>query len=185
MVKPIVPQPLTNMGYGGMDFLRKFRNNLYNTNKMKAMNGTTDSNGMPSQGDQELNQRFIQNELTAHHIDPNAAAGDIPFTEPSMEQLVDLIESGKADKSILGEDADRIINDVNTRRNFKLPGEFPGSVEEFDKKYNLKEKEVPSFMEIPVKPFAPEKRDPRDSRYGGPDEDDLAFLQNFTKSMKA
>ena len=120
MVKPIVPQPLTNMGYGGMDFLRKFRNNLYNTNKMKAMNGTTDSNGMPSQGDQELNQRFIQNELTAHHIDPNAAAGDIPFTEPSMEQLVDLIESGKADKSILGEDADRIINDVNTRRNFKL-----------------------------------------------------------------
>ena len=40
-------------------------------------------------------------------------------------------------------------------------------------------------MEIPVKPFAPEKRDPRDSRYGGPDEDDLAFLNNFTKSMKA
>ena len=99
--------------------------------------------GMPSQGDQELNQRFIQNELTAHHIDPNAAAGDIPFTEPSMEQLVDLIESGKADKSILGEDADRIINDVNTRRNFKLRRRISSrsSVEEFDKKYNLKEKE--------------------------------------------
>ena len=183
MVKPIVPQPLTNMGYGGMDFLRKFRNNLYNTNKMKAMNGTTDSNGMPSQGDQELNQRFIQNELTAHHT--GDGIGLDGFKEPSIEQLVDLIESGKADKSILGEDADRIINEVNTRRNFKLPGEFPGSVEEFDKKYNLKEKEVPSFMEIPVKPFAPEKRDPRDSRYGGPDEDDLAFLKNFTKSMKA
>ena len=42
-------------------------------------------------------------------------------------------------------------------------------------------------MEIPVKPFAPEKIRSkfRDSRYGGPDEDDLAFLNNFTKSMKA
>ena len=179
MVRPIVPQPLTNMGYGGMDFLRRFKNNLYNTNKMKAMNGTTDSNGMPSQGDQELNQRFIQNELTAHHT--GDGIGLDGFKEPSIEQLVDLIESGKADKSILGEDADRIINEVNTRRNFKLPGEFPGSVEEFDKKYNLKEKEVPSFMEIPVVPFAPEKRDPREE----PDEDDLAFLKNFTKSMKA
>ena len=27
-------------------------------------------------------------------------------------------------------------------------------------------------MEIPVKPLAPEKRDPRDSRYDDPDEDD-------------
>jgi len=169
------------MGYGGMDFLRKFRNNLYNTNKMKAMNGTTDSNGMPSQGDQELNQRFIQNELTAHHT--GDGIGLDGFKEPSIEQLVDLIESGKADKSILGEDADRIINEVNTRRNFKLPGEFPSSVEEFDKKYNLKEKEVPSFMEIPVEPFAPEKRDPREGFV--PDEDDLAFLKNFSKSMKA
>ena len=151
--------------------------------KMKAMNGTTDSNGMPSQGDQELNQRVMQNTMIAHHT--GDGIGLDGFKEPSIEQLVDLIESGKADKSILGEDADRIINDVNTRRNFKLPGEFPGSVEEFDKKYNLKEKEVPSFMEIPVKPFAPEKRDPRDSRYGEPDEDDLAFLKNFTKSMKA
>ena len=95
---------------------------------------------MPSIGDQELNQRFMQNMLTAHHIDPKVVVGDMDgFTEPSMEQLVDLIESGKADKSILGEDADRIINDVNTRRNFKF-GEFPGSVEEFDKKYNLKKK---------------------------------------------
>jgi hypothetical protein len=128
-------------------------------------------------------QKFI-----AHHIDPNAPAGgeniEVPsthFTEPTMEQLVDLIESGEADKSILGEDADRIINEINTRRNFKLPGEFPGSVEEFDKKYNLNEKEAPSFMEIPVVPFAPEKRDTRE----GPDEDDLAFLKNFTKSMEA
>ena len=100
-------------------------------------------------------QKFI-----AHHINPNAPAGgeniEVPsthFTEPSMEQLVDLIESGEADKSILGENADKIINEVNTRRNFKLPGEFPGSVEEFDKKYNLNNEEVPDFMEIPVVPY--------------------------------
>ena len=118
-------------------------------------------------------QKFI-----AHHIDPNAPAGgeniEVPsthFTEPSMEQLVDLIESGEADKSILGEDADRIINEVNTRRNFKLPGEFPGSVEEFDKKYNLNNEKVPDFMEIPVVPYEGDK--------------EQAFLKSFTKSMKA
>jgi uncharacterized protein YfdQ (DUF2303 family) len=118
-------------------------------------------------------QKFI-----AHHIDPNAPAGgeniEVPsthFTEPSIEQLVDLIESGEADKSILGEDADRIINEVNTRRNFKLPGEFPGSVEEFDKKYNLNNEKVPDFMEIPVVPYEGDK--------------EQAFLKSFTKSMKA
>ena len=118
-------------------------------------------------------QKFI-----AHHIDPNAPAGgeniEVPsthFTEPTMEQLVDLIESGEADKSILGEDADRIINEVNTRRNFKLPGEFPGSVEEFDKKYNLNNEKVPDFMEIPVVPYEGDK--------------EQAFLKLFTKSMKA
>ena len=116
-------------------------------------------------------QKFI-----AHHIDPNAPAGgeniEVPsthFTEPSMEQLVDLIESGEADKSILGENADKIINDVNQKRNFKLPGEFPGSVEEFDKKYNLDNEEVPNFMEIPVVPFEGDK--------------EQAFLKAFTKSM--
>jgi len=137
--------------------------------KMKAMNGTTDSNGMPSQGDQELNQRVMQNTMTAHHT--GDGIGLDGFKEPSIEQLVDLIESGKADKSILGEDADRIINDVNTRRNFKLPGEFPGSVEEFDKKYNLNNEKVPDFMEIPVVPYEGDK--------------EQAFLKSFTKSMKA
>jgi len=118
-------------------------------------------------------QKFI-----AHHINPNAPAGgeniEVPsthFTEPSMEQLVDLIESGEADKSILGEDADRIINEVNKKRNFKLPSEFPGSVEEFDKKYNLDNEEVPNFMEIPVVPFEGDK--------------EQAFLKSFTKSMEA
>ena len=163
--------------------------------KMKAMNGTTDSNGMPSQGDQELNQRVMQNTMTAHHT--GDGIGLDGFKEPSIEQLVDLIESGKADKSILGEDADRIINDVNTRRNFKLPGEYPGTVEEFDNYYKYNTETAPNrkpptvvapipsdfIMPIPVKPYEPEKRDTREEFV--PDEDDLAFLKNFTKSMKA
>ena len=119
-------------------------------------------------------QRFI-----AHHINPNAPAGGEPFevpsthfTEPTMEQLVDKIESGEADKSILGEDADRIIKEINQKRNFKLPGEFPGSVEEFNKTYGLDEREdVPDFMEIPVIPFEGNK--------------DQAFLKAFTKAMRA
>jgi len=122
-------------------------------------------------------KNFTQKFIT-HHINPNAPAGgeniEVPsthFTEPSMEQLVDLIESGEADKSILGENADRIINEVNQRRNFKLPGEFPGSVEEFNKKYNLNNEEVPDFMEIPVVPYEGDK--------------EQAFLKSFTKSMKA
>ena len=144
-------------------------------------------------------QKFI-----AHHINPNAPAGgeniEVPsthFTEPSMEQLVDLIESGEADKSILGENADRIINEVNQRRNFKLPGEYPGTVEEFDNYYKYNTETAPNrkpptvvapmpsdfIMPIPVKPFEPEKRDTREEFV--PDEDDLAFLKNFTKSMKA
>ena len=58
------------------------------------------------------------NKFLAHHINPNAGTGvNNPFAEPSMEQIVDMIMSGEADKSILGENADQIINDVNSRRN--------------------------------------------------------------------
>ena len=28
MVQPMIPQPITDMGYGGMDFLRKFQEKL-------------------------------------------------------------------------------------------------------------------------------------------------------------
>ena len=30
MVRPMMPQPITDMGYGGMDFLKKFGENLKN-----------------------------------------------------------------------------------------------------------------------------------------------------------
>ena len=41
-----------------MEFLKQY------TNQLRAMNGTTDSNGMPSQGDQELKQKEEVNEKT-------------------------------------------------------------------------------------------------------------------------
>jgi len=41
-----------------MEFLKQY------TNKLRSMNGTTDSNGMPSQGDQELKQKEEVNEKT-------------------------------------------------------------------------------------------------------------------------
>ena len=42
-----------------MEFLKQY------TNKLRSMNGTTDSNGMPSQGDQELKQKEEVNEKTS------------------------------------------------------------------------------------------------------------------------
>ena len=129
------------------------------------------------------------NKFLAHHINPNAGAGvNNPFAEPSMEQIVDMIMSGEADKSILGENADQIINDVNSRRNktqinptsFKMPGEFPGTLEEFNQKYGEKNEmdNRPNYMEIPVIPFDPNKKD-------NSKEDDLSFLKAFTKSRMA
>jgi len=126
------------------------------------------------------------NKFLAHHINPNAGTGvNNPFAEPSMEQIVDMIMSGEADKSILGENADQIINDVNSRRNktqinptnFKMPGEFPGTLEEFNQKYGEKNEmdNRPNYMEIPVIPFDPNKKE-------NSKEDDLSFLKAFTKS---
>ena len=132
------------------------------------------------------NKNFGGN-MMAHHVNPNAGAGvENPFAEPSIEQIVEMIESGKASKDILGENADRIINEVNERRsstkinptNFKMTGEFPGTMEEFNQKYGDEGVDTrPNFMEIPVIPFPaePKKRDTRE----GPDEDDLAFLKDF------
>ena len=78
MVRPIIPQPITDMGYKGIDFLQKFKGKLQdnkapisqggslmqNAEELTAMNGTTDMMGMPSQGAQELAQKVEQNEKT-------------------------------------------------------------------------------------------------------------------------
>jgi len=42
-----------------MEFLKQY------TNQLRAMNGTSDSNGMPSLGDQELKQKENVNEQTS------------------------------------------------------------------------------------------------------------------------
>ena len=44
--------------------------------------------------------------LQAHHINPEAPAGDIPFTEPSLEDLVEMVKEGKLEKDVLGDRAD-------------------------------------------------------------------------------
>ena len=112
MVQPIIPQPITDMGYGGVDFLRKFKENLRGNKvpiaqakdseaapptvelvptslvmptprkfgdersifekdaeedrfkKMQMLNGNTFENGERSQGDQEAEQRMVQNKAT-------------------------------------------------------------------------------------------------------------------------
>ena len=126
------------------------------------------------------------NKFLAHHINPNAGAGvNNPFAEPSMEQIVDMIMSGEMPKEKLGENADQIIREVNERRsqtkinptNFKMPGEFPGTLEEFNQKYGEKNEmdNRPNYMEIPVIPFDPNKKE-------NSKEDDLSFLKAFTKS---
>ena len=126
------------------------------------------------------------NKFLAHHINPNAGTGvNNPFAEPSMEQMVDMIMSGEMPKEKLGENADQIIREVNERRsqtkinptNFKMPGEFPGTLEEFNQKYGEKNEmdNRPNYMEIPVIPFDPNKKE-------NSKEDDLSFLKAFTKS---
>tara|TARA_Y100000401_G_C8136297_1_gene132651 strand:- start:74 stop:433 length:360 start_codon:yes stop_codon:yes gene_type:complete len=77
------------------------------TSLMKKMNGTMDANGKPSQGDQELNQRLMQNIMTAHHT--GGGVGLDGFKEPSLEDLVEMVKEGKVGKEVLGDDADMIL----------------------------------------------------------------------------
>ena len=147
------------------------------------------------------------NKFLAHHINPNAGTGvNNPFVERPIESIVDGVMSGEIPKETLGDDADRIIREVNERRsqtkinptNFKMPGEFPGTEEQFDDYYKYNTETAPnrkpptpvmpfpSYMEVPVIPFPQEPELKRESspskRDGGPKEDDLAFLKAFTKS---
>ena len=79
MVRPIIPQPITDMGYGGMDFLNKFKGKLkdnkapisqggsfmQNAAQLTAMNGSQRfDTGETSQGAQELAQKVNENEKT-------------------------------------------------------------------------------------------------------------------------
>ena len=130
MVRPIIPQPITDMGYKGMDFLQKFK-------------GKLGENKAPIS--QELDQRTIQNLATsrmlqAHHINPEAGegAGMDGFTEPSLEDLVKMVKEGKIDKSVLGDRADEMIE-------YGTPSQREKQLEET------------GSLEIPTVPFNPGK----------------------------
>ena len=120
---------------------------------MVGLNGKQFDSGERSQGDQEAKQRLMQNMMTAHHLDPNAPAGDIPFTEPSLEDLVEMVRQGKVGKEVLGPEADIFLQ-------YGTPSQ---------REQQLKDT---GSLEIPVMPNV------RDTREG-PDEDDLAFLKDF------
>ena len=124
---------------------------------MVGLNGKQFNNGEASQGDQEAKQRLMQNMMTAHHLDPNAPAGDIPFTEPSLEDLVEMVRQGKVGKEVLGPEADIFLQ-------YGTPSQ---------REQQLKDT---GSLEIPVMPNV------RDTREG-PDEDDLAFLKDFITRM--
>ena len=117
-----------------MKFLEQYKN------QMQSMNGTTDNNGNPSLGDQELKQKTTQNMLTAHHINPEAGAGIgmDGFTEPSLKDLVKMVKEGKIEKSVLGEDADLLLqesqneDDAKRRADFEATGSLEVPVEPYD-----------------------------------------------------
>ena len=117
----------------GTDLFDRVQNNPKKDNflgqytaMMKNMNGTKDVNGMPSQGDQELNQRLMQNMMTAHHT--GGGVGLDGFKEPSLEDLVEMVRQGKVGKEVLGDDADVLLQyGTPSQREKKL--EDTGSLE--------------------------------------------------------
>ena len=118
---------------------------------MRGMNGMQFNSGERSQGDQEAQQRMMQNMMTAHHT--GGGVGLDGFKEPTFEDIVEMVREGKLGKEVLGDDADMILQyGTPLQRQQQLEG--TGS------------------LEIPV---VPNVRDTRE----GPDEDDLAFLKDF------
>ena len=71
------------------------------------MNGMQFNSGERSQGDQEAQQRMMQNIMTAHHT--GGGVGLDGFYEPSLEDLVELVRQGKIGKEVLGDRADEFL----------------------------------------------------------------------------
>ena len=117
----------TQEKYSG--FMKKLNGNAFNNPSMGSLSNR-------SIGDQELDQRTMQNMLTAHHINPEAGegAGMDGFTEPSLEDLVDMVKEGKIDKSVLGDRADEMLQ-------YGTPSQREQKLEET------------GSLEIPVVPF--------------------------------
>ena len=123
----------TQEKYSG--FMKKLNGNAFNNPSMGSFSNR-------SIGDQELDQRTMQNLMTskmlqAHHINPEAAPGDIPFTEPSLEDLVQMVKEGKIEKSVLGSDADLLLQESENEAEAKRRADF----------------EATGSLEIPVVPY--------------------------------
>ncbi len=118
---------------------------------MVGLNGKQFDSGERSVGDQEAQQRMMQNMMTAHHT--GGGPGLDGFKEPSLEDLVEMVKQGKIGKEVLGPDADIFLQ-------YGTPSQREKQLEET------------GSLEIPVMPNV------RDTREG-PDEDDLAFLKDF------
>ena len=122
----------TQEKYSG--FMKKLNGNAFNNPSMGSFSNR-------SIGDQELDQRTMQNlrtsqMLKAHHINPEAGggAGMDGFTEPSLEDLVKMVKEGKIDKSVLGDRADEMLE-------YGTPSQREKQLEET------------GSLEIPVVPF--------------------------------
>jgi hypothetical protein len=74
---------------------------------MRVMNGMQFNSGERSQGDQEAQQRMMQNMMTAHHT--GGGIGLDGFKEPTFEDIVEMVREGKLGKEVLGDDADMIL----------------------------------------------------------------------------
>ena len=93
---------------------------------MRGMNGMQFNSGERSQGDQEAQQRMMQNMMTAHHT--SGGVGLDGFKEPSLEDLVEMVRQGKVGKEVLGDDADVLLQyGTPSQREKKL--EDTGSLE--------------------------------------------------------
>ena len=116
----------TQEKYSG--FMKKLNGNAFNNPSMGSFSNR-------SIGDQELDQRTMQNLMTskmlqAHHINPEAGegAGMDGFTEPSLEDLVKMVKEGKIDKTVLGDRADEML-EYGTPSQREKPLEETGSLE--------------------------------------------------------
>ena len=74
---------------------------------MVGLNGRQFDSGERSVGDQEAQQRMMQNIMTAHHT--GGGVGLDGFNEPSLEDLVELVRQGKIGKEVLGDRADEFL----------------------------------------------------------------------------
>ena len=104
------------------------------TDRMRAMNGTTDSNGMPSQGDQELAQKENENQKTSEQQN-NAMQFLQKFARGAFDRLFDRVipESGvdytfpDGETIKINEDLKkRLDNDSMFKQEFDIKKQIPG-----------------------------------------------------------